>query len=113
MVSIAQRARVAVARRRPEPRQVQCILRLSRVVSDLVRAEAFYCEGFGTVARGSGDPDVLRALGLRDTHAEERVMRLVRQDISLIRFAAPGRPYPQQIFFGRRTCNARRWTGCS
>lgn len=71
------------------------ILRISRVVSDLDRAEAFYREGLGlsTVARGRSDTAALAALGRGD--AEEVVMRLGAQDIALVRFAVPGRPYPQ------------------
>ncbi len=97
MVSIIPRARPAVAHRRPEPPQVQRILRINRVVSDLGRAESFYRDGLGfrTVARGYADPEVLAALGLRDSRAQELVMRLGHQDVTLIRFATPGRPYPQ------------------
>ena len=77
--------------------QAQRILWISRVVSDLGRAEAFYREGLGfrAVARGRSGKATLAALGLEDADAEEVVMRLGAQDIALVRFAAPGRPYPR------------------
>src|SRR6185437_4948508 len=77
--------------------RAQRILRISRVVSDLDRAEAFYRDGleFRAVARGRSGKAELAALGLGDAGAEEVVMRLGAQDIALVRFAAPGRPYPR------------------
>jgi catechol 2,3-dioxygenase-like lactoylglutathione lyase family enzyme len=76
---------------------VQHILRINRVVSDLTRAESFHRDGLGfrTVAHGCADPELLAALGLQESRAEELVMRLGRQDITLIRFATRGRPYTQ------------------
>ena len=76
--------------------QAERILRISRVVSDLDRAEAFYREGLGfrATARGRCDEGTLAALGLRNDDAKEVVMRLGAQDIALVRFAAQGRPYP-------------------
>ena len=73
--------------------RAQRVLRVSRVVSDLGRAEAFYRDGLGfrSVERGRSDK---AALGLADAAAEEVVMRLGTQDIALVRFAASGRPYP-------------------
>ena len=84
-----------VARRRRS--QAQRILRISRVVSDLGRAEAFYRDGLGfrAVARGRPSTAALAALGLGDADADEVVMRLGAQDIALVLFAAPGRPYPR------------------
>lgn len=77
--------------------RAQRILWISRVVSDLGRAEAFYRDGLGfrAVARGRSGKATLAALGLGDADAEEVVMRLGAQDIALVRFAAPGRPYPR------------------
>ena len=73
------------------------VLRISRVVSDLGRAEAFYRDGLGfrAVARGRPSAAALAALGLGDADADEVVMRLGAQDIALVLFAAPGRPYPR------------------
>ena len=55
---------VHVSRRRRL--QAERILRISRVVSDLDRAEAFYREGLGfrATARGRCDEATLAALGL-------------------------------------------------
>jgi catechol 2,3-dioxygenase-like lactoylglutathione lyase family enzyme len=76
--------------------QAERILRISRVVSDMGRAEAFYREGLGfrVTACGRCDEATLAALGLGNDDAEEVVMRLGAQDIALVRFAAQGRPYP-------------------
>ena len=73
------------------------ILRISRVVSDLERAEAFYRDslGFRTVARGRSDKVILAALGVDNVEAEEVVMRLGTQTVALVRFATSGRPYPR------------------
>jgi catechol 2,3-dioxygenase-like lactoylglutathione lyase family enzyme len=78
--------------------QAERILRVSRVVSDLDRAEAFYRDGlqFYTMRRGHSDMAALAALGCADAHAEEVVMRLGAQDIALVRFATQGRPYPRE-----------------
>lgn len=75
--------------------EAERILRVSRVVSDLDRAETFYREGLGfrAIARGRSDMATLAALGWDD--AEEVVMRIGVQDIALVRFARHGRPYPQ------------------
>jgi catechol 2,3-dioxygenase-like lactoylglutathione lyase family enzyme len=77
--------------------QVERILRVSRVVSDLDRAEAFYRDGlqFHTMTRGRSDMATLAALGCADADAAEVVMRLGAQDIALVCFARQGRPYPR------------------
>ncbi len=74
--------------------QARRIVRISRVVADLDRSEAFYREalGFGAVGRGPIDPATLAALGAGD--GAEIVMRLGEQEIALVRFAVSGRPYP-------------------
>jgi catechol 2,3-dioxygenase-like lactoylglutathione lyase family enzyme len=76
--------------------QADRILRVSRVVSDLGRAEAFYRDGLGfrTTARRHADEATLAALGLGNDDAEEVVMRLGAQEITLVRFSLQGRPYP-------------------
>ncbi len=92
---LAAAAVVLAARSRSRPRfQTRRVLRISRVVSDLGRAEAFYREalGFRAVARGPSDQATLAALGLGD--AEEVLMRLGAEEIALVRCAVPGRPYP-------------------
>jgi catechol 2,3-dioxygenase-like lactoylglutathione lyase family enzyme len=72
------------------------ILRISRVVADLGRAEAFYRDGLGfrTIARGRPDQATTAAFGSRDGDAAEIAMRLGAEEIALVRFAVPGRPYP-------------------
>jgi catechol 2,3-dioxygenase-like lactoylglutathione lyase family enzyme len=69
------------------------IARVSRVVIDLDRAEAFYRDalGFRTVARGALDN---AAIVLTSIAAEEVAMRLGADEIALVRFAQPGLPYP-------------------
>ncbi len=87
---------VASTPRRPRFK-AQRIMRISRVVSDLARAEAFYRDGLGfrTVARGRCDAAQLFALGLDDAEAEEVVMRLGADTLALVRFTQPGRRYPE------------------
>jgi catechol 2,3-dioxygenase-like lactoylglutathione lyase family enzyme len=72
------------------------ILRISRVVSDLPRAEAFYRDaiGFRTIGHSPLDAATLAALGVQDASAELVVMQLGAQEIGLVRFSVPGRPYP-------------------
>jgi catechol 2,3-dioxygenase-like lactoylglutathione lyase family enzyme len=75
--------------------EAQRIVRISRVVSDLNRAEDFYgaALGFRGVSRTAVDGAVLRALGADCTTASEALMRLGSEEIALVQFAAPGRPY--------------------
>src|ERR1700691_5473281 len=70
---------------------------MSRVVSDLARAESLYRDGLGfrTVTRGQIDTEMLTAFELGDARAEEVVLRLGDEEISLVSFASPSRPYPQ------------------
>jgi catechol 2,3-dioxygenase-like lactoylglutathione lyase family enzyme len=67
--------------------RVSQVLRISRVVADLDRAEAFYRDalGFRTADRG---PVAFAAAG------SQAVMRLGQEEIALVQFDAPGRPYP-------------------
>jgi catechol 2,3-dioxygenase-like lactoylglutathione lyase family enzyme len=76
--------------------QAERILRISRVVSDLGRAEAFYRDGLGfsTIAQERLDKPTIATLIPGDGDAEEIVMRLGAQEITLVRFSARGRPYP-------------------
>jgi catechol 2,3-dioxygenase-like lactoylglutathione lyase family enzyme len=76
--------------------RVQRILRVSRVVADLDRAEAFYRDalGFRPVLREALEPAVLVALGMAGIAAEQAVMRLGAETVALVRFAPAGRPYP-------------------
>jgi catechol 2,3-dioxygenase-like lactoylglutathione lyase family enzyme len=73
---------------------VTAIARISRVVADLDRAEAFYQAAmmFRPIRRAPVEDAVLAALGTGP--AEETVLRLGSQDIALVRFASLGRRYP-------------------
>ena len=68
--------------------QARRIVRISRVVADLERSEAFYRDalGFITISRGSATPVL--------TDAQETLMRLGSVTIALVRFRSPGEPYP-------------------
>jgi catechol 2,3-dioxygenase-like lactoylglutathione lyase family enzyme len=68
------------------------ILRISRVVADLARAEAFYTGalGFRTITRRPVKGAVLGA-----GPGTELVMQLGAQEIALVRFDSPGLPYPE------------------
>ena len=77
--------------------QAERILRVSRVVSDLDRAEAFYRDGLGFAPSREDTPTWRRwrlSAGLMPMPMEI-VMRLGAQDIALVRFATQGRPYPR------------------
>jgi catechol 2,3-dioxygenase-like lactoylglutathione lyase family enzyme len=72
------------------------IRRISRVVSDLDSAEAFYgaALGFKRLARGAVDPALPNAFGMPGFRAEQAVMRLGAEELALVRFVPAGRPYP-------------------
>ena len=72
------------------------ILRVSRVVADLDRAEAFYRDGLGfrRVSAGASDPALPSLLGLPSAAAAEVVLRLGAEEVALVRFEPPGAPYP-------------------
>ncbi len=72
------------------------VLRVSRVVADLDRAEAFYRDGLGfrAAGRGPGDPETPELLGVPGATTSEVVMRLGAQEIALVRVAPEGPPYP-------------------
>jgi catechol 2,3-dioxygenase-like lactoylglutathione lyase family enzyme len=83
-----------------EPRnlwvQAESIVSISRVVSNLDRAERFYRSalGFSTVSRGPVDPELLKALGAGEQTASEIRMRIGQEDLVLVQFASTGRDYP-------------------
>lgn len=76
---------------KPRRLAAQRIVRFSRVVSDLARAEAFYRDalGFQTIHGRRSEP-----LPFITGEAEEIVMRLGEETIALVRFAELGWPYP-------------------
>lgn len=77
-------------------RRVRGILRISRVVADLGKAEAFYRDGLGfhRVATGPCDPALPALLGLPEARATQVVLRLGDEEVALVRFDPPGAPYP-------------------
>ena len=98
-MSLVRKALVAgavgyvLARRRAPAVQARRILRVSRVVADLDRAEAFYRDALGFQATGRR-PANLAGLGAGPLRADEAVMRLGEQELALVRFTRPGRRYP-------------------
>ena len=95
-LAVAALLALRAALRRRAPAGAARVARVSRMVADLDRAEAFYRDalGFRTVRRGPSDPAALAALDLPGTAAEEAVMRLGGDEVALVRLATPGRPYP-------------------
>ena len=77
-------------------RRVQAVVRVSRVVADLGRAEAFYRDGLGFLRMSTGpcDPALSAVLGLSHVRGDQVVMRLGCEEIALVRFGPPGAPYP-------------------
>ena len=92
-LAAAALAGLAAARRAPILRAAR-IIRISRVVADLARSEAFYREalGFRRVAGGPGDAAAARLLGLPATR--QVVMRLGGQEIALVASDPAGAAYP-------------------
>jgi catechol 2,3-dioxygenase-like lactoylglutathione lyase family enzyme len=98
MRPLSVHGRGGVAAREPRNLWVQSesILSISRVVSDLGRAESFYRSalGFRRVSGGPVDPEVLAALGVAERRANEVRMRIGEEDIVLVQFESAGRDYP-------------------
>jgi catechol 2,3-dioxygenase-like lactoylglutathione lyase family enzyme len=82
-----------------EPRnvwvQAQSVVGISRVVSDLSRAESFYRSalGFNGLSSAPADPEVLQALGLAGGAGEFR-LRLGEEELVLVQFESAGGDYP-------------------
>lgn len=90
MLLLAASLLLLVGRPRRPRFQAQRIVRISRVVSDLNRAERFYQDaiGFKTISRGPADPP----FGMGP--ADQVTMQLGLTSIALVRFAEIGRAYP-------------------
>jgi catechol 2,3-dioxygenase-like lactoylglutathione lyase family enzyme len=76
---------------------VSRLLRVSLTVSDLEWAEAFYRDTLDFVRVGDGmadDPAWQRVMGAEGAAARSVIMRLGAQEIELVAFDPPGRPYP-------------------
>jgi catechol 2,3-dioxygenase-like lactoylglutathione lyase family enzyme len=76
--------------------QAERISRVSRVVSDLGRAESFYASAlkFQAVSRGPVGSEILNALGVGQVRANEVTMRIGSEEIALVQFASPGHSGP-------------------
>jgi catechol 2,3-dioxygenase-like lactoylglutathione lyase family enzyme len=74
----------------------ESIVSISRVVSNLGRAESFYRSalGFRSVSGGPVDAEVLKVLGVGDGRANELRMRIGEEELVLVQFESAGREYP-------------------
>ena len=90
-MAVLTAAAILFARRGRAGPKARRVVRISRVVRDLDRAEAFYREalGFRTLRRGPAD------LVPGGVAADQVVMRLGDDEIALVRFPRPGRRYPR------------------
>lgn len=73
------------------------LLRISRTVSDLARAVAFYRDvlDFCVIEEATHDDDAWGELmGIAAAHGQSVTMRLGEQDLELVAFEPPGDPYP-------------------
>lgn len=73
------------------------LLRISRTVSDLARAIAFYRDAldFRVMDEVTHDDDAWgRSMGIADARAQSVTMRLGEQEIELVMFDPPGNSYP-------------------
>ena len=72
------------------------VARLGLVVSDLHESERFLTEAFDFVARDRGDcdPTVPDLMGLPGGKARQVTLTLGEQEVVLLQFDPPGRPYP-------------------
>jgi catechol 2,3-dioxygenase-like lactoylglutathione lyase family enzyme len=73
------------------------VLRIRRTVADLERASAFYRDALGFHIAGKSRNDGaawIRVMGAADIHAVSLTMRLGAQEIELVAFDPPGKPYP-------------------
>jgi catechol 2,3-dioxygenase-like lactoylglutathione lyase family enzyme len=97
-LSVRDRGGVAVREPRNLWVQTESILSVSRVVSNLDRAESFYRSalGFRRVSGGPVDPEVLTALGVAERRASEVRMRIGEEDIVLVQFESAVPEYPAE-----------------
>jgi catechol 2,3-dioxygenase-like lactoylglutathione lyase family enzyme len=73
------------------------IARISLTSADADRLAAFYGDALGFARKGiekRGGADFARLVGIEDARARAILLRLGRQEVELVAFAPPGRPYP-------------------
>lgn len=76
--------------------QVGRLLRVSLTVRDLAQMERFYGAAFGFARVGGGElgPALLRLLGAPGAAARASLLQLGAEQLELVQFDPPGRPYP-------------------
>lgn len=77
----------------PRPR----IARISLTAADADKLAAFYRQALGFERAGvaaRGGRDFARLMGIEEARARTVLLRLGRQEVELVAFAAPGKPYP-------------------
>lgn len=72
------------------------VARLALVVSDLHESERFFVEAFDFVAtaRGESDGSFAALMGVPEATARHVIVTLGAQEVVLLQFDPPGRPYP-------------------
>jgi catechol 2,3-dioxygenase-like lactoylglutathione lyase family enzyme len=74
------------------------LVRVSRTVSDLAKSAAFYRDALGfSIASEMAidDPAWGPLMGIPDARGQSIMMRLGKQELELVAFDPPGRPYPR------------------
>jgi catechol 2,3-dioxygenase-like lactoylglutathione lyase family enzyme len=85
----------------PAKLQAAAVERLDRILvttSDLDRAERFYRNGLGFVTIGKaelGGDAFSHLVGIPGAHAKTLTMRLGKEEVTFVRYARAGRPYPR------------------
>ncbi len=79
-----------------EPPSITRVARLAMVVSDLHESERFFVEAFDAVAaaRGKNDTAFADLMGVPEATAHHVTINLGAQEVVLLQFEPPGRPYP-------------------
>ena len=72
------------------------VARLVMITADIEASERFFTEAFDcvTISRGAGGSAEAQLLGLPHVRIRETVVRLGDQEIALLAFDPPGKPYP-------------------
>ena len=72
------------------------VTRLALVVSDLDESERFFTQAFDAIATGRGENETAFAglMGVPETTSRRSTLALGEQDVVLLQFDPPGRPYP-------------------